>query len=76
MNTEQTNGIVTMLIMGSVALVLMAVFGVSFILYFHRRQRENQREKQLLTEAYEREILLAKLEIQNQTLQQLGEELH
>ncbi|MBC8153358.1 MAG: sensor histidine kinase, partial [Bacteroidetes bacterium] len=26
--------------------------------------------------AYEREILLAKLEIQNQTLQQLGEELH
>lgn len=65
-----------MLIMGSVALVLMAVFGVSFILYFHRRQRENQREKQLLTEAYEREILQAKLEIQNQTLQQLGEELH
>lgn len=76
MNNQQTNEIVIMLLTGSVALVLMAVFGVSFILYFHRRQRENQREKQILTETYERELLRAKLEIQNQTLQQLGEELH
>ncbi len=65
-----------MLVTGSVVLLLMALFGVSFILYYHRRQRENQREKQLLTEAYERELLRAKLEIQNHTLQQLGEELH
>lgn len=76
MINDQANEIVTMLITGSVVLVLMAIFGVSFIVYFHRRQRENQREKQLLTEAYEREILRAKLEIQNQTLQHVGEELH
>lgn len=76
MNDGKTSEIIIMLVTGSVALLLMAVFGVTFILYYHRRQRENQREKQLLTEAYERELLRAKLEIQNHTLQQLGEELH
>ena len=54
----------------------MALFGVGFILYYHRRQRETVREKRILKENYERELLQSQLEIQNHTLQQIAEELH
>lgn len=64
------------LVTGTIALLMMALFGVVFILYYHRRQRESILEKQELKENYQRELLQAQLEIQNHTLQQIAEELH
>jgi len=76
MRNASENGIVIIIITGTIALVLMALFGVGFILYYHRRQREVVREKQILEEKYQRELLVSQLEIQNQTLLHVAEDLH
>jgi signal transduction histidine kinase len=71
-----TNDVLVMLVTGTIVVLMMALFGVGFILYYHRRQRQIVREKRLMQENYQRELLLAQIEIQNQTLQQLSHELH
>lgn len=74
--TATTTDVIIVLVTGTIALLMMALFGVVFILYYHRRQRETVREKRLLTANHQRELLQSQLEIQNQTLQQIAEELH
>lgn len=76
MNRASKNGIIIIVITGTIALLLMVVFGLSFTIYYHKRRRELTREKRLLKETHQRELLQSQLEIQNQTLQQIAEELH
>ncbi|WP_266368033.1 sensor histidine kinase [Tellurirhabdus rosea] len=57
-------------------MLFLIIFIITFALLFQRRQTQYRLEKQALTEAYEREILNSQIEIQNQTLNHLGEELH
>jgi len=63
-------------ITGIIIVLLMALFGVRFVLFYHRRRREALMEQQLREEIFQRELLQAQLETQNQTLQQIAEELH
>lgn len=63
-------------IAGSVVLILMAIFSISFIIYYYRRRRESFHERKLMKETYQRELLQAQLETQNQTLEYVGQELH
>lgn len=67
---------IILVVISSIVVLLMALFSVSFIFLYHRRQREAQREKQILYDTYQRELLQSQLEIQNHTLQQVAEELH
>lgn len=74
--TKSTTDAVIVLVTGTIVLLLMALFGVSFILYYHRRQRQSLREKQELQQTFQRELLQTQIETQNQTLLQVAEELH
>jgi signal transduction histidine kinase len=76
MNSTSENGIIIIVVTGTIALLLMVVFGLSFTIYYHKRRRELTREKRLLKETFERELLQSQLETQNHTLQQIAEELH
>lgn len=76
MSDSTVDEVLIFVITGTIALLLMALFGASFILYYHRRQRETVREKRIMQENYQRELLISQLEIQNQTLQQIANELH
>lgn len=60
----------------SLLLSLLVGFMISFAFLYQKRRFQYQREKSALREAYEREILQTQLEIQNDTLQRVGEELH
>ncbi|CCH55893.1 histidine kinase [Fibrisoma limi BUZ 3] len=63
-------------VIATVVFLLLAVFITSFALLFQKRQLQNYKEKQRLKAAYEQEILKAQVEIQNTTLQEIGQELH
>ena len=76
MNSVRDNGLIIIIIIGTIGLLLMAVFSLSFIIYYHRRRRESIREKQIIRESYQRELLQTQLETQNHTLQQIAQELH
>ena len=63
-------------VIATVVFLVLTVFIISFAFLFQKRQLQNYKEKQVLTETYQRELLQSQLEIQNQTLQQIAETLH
>ncbi|TAE38933.1 MAG: sensor histidine kinase [Runella slithyformis] len=56
--------------------LLLASFIMGFFFLFQRRQQQNLQEKQLMWATFQQELLQSQLEIQSQTLQRVGEELH
>lgn len=56
--------------------VILAIFVILFLFLFQKRQIQNLQEKAALKTAYDQEILKSQIEVQNQTLQHIGQELH
>lgn len=73
---KSVNEVFISLIALSIVLVLLVLFLITFAFLFQRRQAQFRAEKQALHEAYQREILQAQIETQNQTLQHVAGELH
>ena len=63
-------------IVATLLLVILVVFIISFSFLFQRRQSQFRQEREAMREIYQRELLQAQIEIQNHTLQQIGQELH
>jgi signal transduction histidine kinase len=63
-------------VIGIALFVIMVAFIISFVFIFQKRQEKHRIEKETLKINYEREILKSQLEVQNQTLQEIGQELH
>lgn len=68
--------IAVVLIIGIGSLFVLIGFMISFIFTFKQKQQANLKEKAQLHAQYQQEIFQAQLEIQNQTLQHIGGELH
>jgi two-component system NarL family sensor kinase len=65
------------LIFSSVFLFFIFVFFiVAFFGYYRKKQRNNQAEKEELKLSFRQEILQAQLEIQEQTMQNISQEIH
>ena len=75
MNNESQEVILTVITV-TVVLVLLVLFIISFALIYQRRQLQYYQEKQAMQAAFAQEILQSQLEVQNQTLQYVGQELH
>eukprot|EP01137_Pigoraptor_chileana_P005019 Opistho-2@47499 len=73
---KKIDDIVLVLAFGTIIFLGLTAFIVSFIILFQKRQAKHRQEKQALKIAYEQEILKSQLEIQNQTLQDIAQELH
>lgn len=71
-----TDEVIVALIAGTVLMLLLATFMASFFLIYQRKRYEHQQEVVRIHEAYQREILQAQIETQNQTLQHVSGELH
>lgn len=71
-----SNDLLLLPIVTTIVFLILATFIVVFTVVFQRRQMENLREKQTMKAQYEQATLQAQIEIQNQTLQTVGAELH
>lgn len=60
----------------SVLMLLLVLFLILFALLFQKRQSKYKQEKAGLHAQYAQEMLQAQIEVQNATLQQIGQELH
>ncbi len=61
------------------ATVIMLVFIagiIIFILQYHKRKLAYEKEKAVMSEQHIQELLTAKLEIQTQTMQDVGRDIH
>ena len=56
--------------------LILTIFFIYFLYIFQKRQIQNLQEKAALKTAYDQEILKSQIEVQNQTLQHIGQELH
>ena len=70
------SGILLITILGSLVLIMASTFIITFLFYFRDKQIINIQEKANLQSQFAQEILKSQIEVQNHTLQQLGQELH
>jgi signal transduction histidine kinase len=59
-----------------ISFILFVVGLVSFFILFKNKQKLNQKEKALLQKEYEQSLLQAQLEVQQQTMDYIGREIH
>lgn len=75
-NAAEPSQVTFVIVAGSILLLALAVFIVSFLLVYQRRQQQHQREKRALEEAFAAEVLRAQVEIGEQTLLRISQEIH
>jgi signal transduction histidine kinase len=75
MQTESSEIVITV-IAGTVALLLLGAFIISFLFLYRRRHHRYLREKQQIKLSYEGELLKTRLEIQEQTFKNVSREIH
>lgn len=63
-------------IIGTLMLLLISTYAIILLFYYRKKQLKNIKEKESLKLQYEREILQSQIEVQNATLQHIGQELH
>lgn len=61
---------------GTILLILIAGFIISFLFIYRNRQLRHSKEKQELYRRFHEELLTTKLEIQEQTLKNISQEIH
>ena len=72
-NSSEVNFII---IAGTIILVLLGLFIISFLFFYQRRQNKHHSEKELMKIQYEQTLLQTQLEIQEQTLKNISQEIH
>ncbi len=75
MQPETTN-IIKVVIAGTILVLLVIGFMVSFIIIHRKRRNQYIQEKITMETALEQQLLKSRIEIQEQTFQQIGKELH
>jgi two-component system, NarL family, sensor kinase len=73
---KESSELIIPVIAGTLTLLLLGVFIVSFLFLYRRRHIRYIREKQQLKLSYEQELLKTRLEIQEQTFRHISQEIH
>lgn len=75
MSDERTE-IILIIITGTIILSVLAFFIVLFIAYYRRKSIKQKKERELIAQLYQQELLRSQLEIQEQTLKNISQEIH
>ncbi len=73
---QTTNQENIVIIAGTLLVVLLGVFIISYVLVYQRRQARNRFETQQMQDKFQQELLNTQLEIQEQTLKNISQEIH
>lgn len=73
---EKTTAIIEAIIVISSIFVMVAVFVIIYFIYFKRRKEKMTDEHLEMEEDFKNQLLQSRIEVQEQTFQQIGKELH
>ena len=76
METKPGQEIITLIILSTIILIVLAVFTFLFLLLFVKKKRHLQKEQEILKMTFQQQLLQAQLETREETMGQLGKELH
>lgn len=72
----QQTEIIAFIIIANVILFVFIIGTILFIIQYRKRKLEHESEKNIINENYTKELLRSQLEIQTQTMQFIGREIH
>jgi signal transduction histidine kinase len=72
----QDEQVILIIIAGTAFLLLLGFFMVGFLLMFQKKQNKNRLEKAELKASFKQELLKTRIEIQEQTLNDVSREMH
>jgi two-component system, NarL family, sensor kinase len=75
MSAEESNFII-FIITGTIIFLLVALFMVSFLFLYRKRQHRHLKEKEEMKNEFKQELLRTQLEIQEQTFKTISQEIH
>jgi len=73
---KESSEIIVTVVAGTITLLLLGGFIISFLFLYRSRHRRYLQEKQQMKLSYEQELLKARLEIQEQTFRNISLEIH
>jgi len=73
---EKTGSVIQAIIIISSIFTLVAAFVVAYMLYFNKRKAKLLEEKDSMTKDFQEQLFQSQIEVQEQTFQQIGKELH
>jgi signal transduction histidine kinase len=76
MQFETKSEIFFVIILGTVIVLLLAAFIISFLFLYQRKNFRHRAEKEQIKNSFQKELLKAQLEIKEQTLKNVSQEIH
>jgi signal transduction histidine kinase len=73
---EHDHEIVLAVVLGTIMFFILAAFSISYIVTYKRKRREHQVEMRENRRQFESQLLQSRVEVQEQTFQLIGKELH
>jgi signal transduction histidine kinase len=73
---QQNKELIVVIVAGTIMLLLLGIFIISFLFFYQRRHDLNVDEQENLQSAFRQELLKAQNEIQEQTLTYVSREIH
>jgi signal transduction histidine kinase len=72
----ETFKLLQVVLIGTIITLVVSVFVVSFVIVHRKRRNQFIREKENMNRDLEKQLLQSRIEVQEQTFQQIGKELH
>jgi signal transduction histidine kinase len=72
----ETFKLLQVVLIGTIITLVVSVFMVSFVIVHRKRRNQFIREKENMNRDLEKQLLQSRIEVQEQTFQQIGKELH
>lgn len=76
MNSRYYNELILAVIIGTIVFFILAAFSISYFLIYKRKRKEHQMEISEFKKQFASQLLQSQVEVQEQTFQQIGKELH
>lgn len=73
---QQDQQLLTLIVAGTIILLLLGIFIISFLFFYQKKHNTHLTEKEILRSQFGQELLKTQLEVQEQTMQTIGADLH
>lgn len=73
---QQDKDLIIFIVSGTVILLILGIFIISFLFFYQRKHNTHVNEKEVLQTKFRQELIQSQLEVQEQTMQTIGADLH
>lgn len=76
MPANSDNELVFAVVIGTIIFFILLAFSITYFLIYRRKRKEHETELTMFKDQFNQQLLQSRIEVQEQTFQQIGKELH